>query len=324
MSTASLPTIALAGSTGYLGSQVLKVLTSSAFRPSFKDVIVLKRPSRTAGTSNEDNTSSSDSIYTTRYYDESDLAASLTDVTVLVNTIGSAGHPFKNALVRSLPSVPTLKLYIPSEFGVDHTVHDFPHQEWDHKKSHYALARELLDPRGVKICRIFIGLFTEASIGPWFAFNTRDAIYEAVGSADVPVSFTSLEDTGRVIAALAKLPTTQIPEQIHVASNTLTIREMASIMESAGSSPIDIRTIDLETYKKETLQEGTSDPSKYLRFLMGEGMINHTATNEGLGNDNELVNPNGQAWTWKTMQMYAEETKGRPWGDYAWNPDGVK
>lgn len=272
--TTNLPTVALAGSTGYLGSQVLKVLTSPTFRSSFKEVVVLKRRKSSSEPSQHSNPGSSD-VYTTRYYDESNLPASLQDIDVLINTIGPTGHNFKDALLRAIPSSPTVKLYIPSEFGVDHTVHDFPHEEWNHKKSHYDLAQQIL-PSTTKVCRIFIGLFTEASIGPWFAFDTKNAVYEAVGSADVPVSFTSLEDTGRVIARVASMPLDQVPPQIHVASDTLTIRELAHVMEEAGSDPIQVKEVDLASYKEAVLKEGTTDPSKYLRFLMGEENINHT------------------------------------------------
>lgn len=316
MSSPPLPTIALAGSTGYLGSQVLKVLTSPAFRSSFKDVVVLQRPS-----SKQPSGSDNENTYTTRVYDESNLAASLQDVTVLINTIGPTGHPFKDALLRASASIPTLQLYVPSEFGVDHTIHDFSHEEWNHKKSHYDLARSTL-PSNVRICRIFIGLFIEASIGPWFGFDTKNATYEAIGSADVPVSFTSLEDTGRAIASIACMPLGEIPEQVHVSSETLTIRELAKIMEEAGSDPIEIREIDLQEYKQGVIEEGTTDPSKYLRFLMGEGKINHTK--QAMGNDNDLVNPGEKFWRWKEMKEYAEETKGRPWSDYDWNAVDVE
>lgn len=318
-STTNLPTVALAGSTGYLGSQVLTVLTSPAFRPSFNDVVVLKR--KKPSSDSEDSHSTSSNLYTIRYYDESNLSASLQDIDVLINTIGPTGHSFKDALLRAIPSSPTVKLYIPSEFGVDHTVHDFPHEEWNHKKTHFSLAQEILSSK-TKVCRIFIGLFTEASIGPWFAFDTKNAIYEAVGSADMPISFTSLEDTGRVIARVASMPLDQIPPQIHVASDTLTIKELARIMEDAGSDPIRIEEVDLARYKETVIREGTTDPSKYLRFLMGEGKINHTQ--QGLGNDNELVNPGERLWKWKSMKEYAEDTKGRPWVDYEWDAGSVK
>lgn len=315
MASSPLPTIALAGSTGYLGSQVLKVLTSTTFRSSFKDVIVLKR------SSSKPQSESANDTYTTRIYDESDLSASLQDVNVLISTVGPTGHPFKDALLRSIPLCPNIALYIPSEFGVDHTAHDFPHEEWNHKKSHYDLAKSIL-PSHVKVCRIFIGLFIEASIGPWFAFDTKNAIYKAVGSADVPVSFTGLEDTGKVIASVARLPLEKVPEQVHVASDTLTIRELAKVMEEAGSDPIEIREVDLQKYKKGVIDEGTTDPSKYLRFLMGEGKVNHTA--KGMGNDDELVNPGESVWKWKTMKEYADENKGRPWNDYDWDAANVK
>ena len=49
---------------------------------------------------------------------------------------------------------------------------------------------------------------------------------------------------------------------------------------------------------------------------MGEGKIKHTI--DGLGNDDELVNPGQSLWTWRTMRQYAEEQGGRPWADINW------
>ncbi|MGG6497934.1 UNVERIFIED_CONTAM: hypothetical protein NY603_33920, partial [Bacteroidetes bacterium 56_B9] len=82
------------------------------------------------------------------------------------------------------------------------------------------------------------------------------------------------------------------------------------------SSPIAVKEIELNEYKRRAIAENVPDPMKYLRFLMGEGKINHTES--GLGNDNELVNPGQSLWKWKTVSEYAKEVNGRPWADYDW------
>ncbi|KAF7114703.1 hypothetical protein CNMCM5793_009654 [Aspergillus hiratsukae] len=253
---------------------------------------------------------------TVRKYDEDNLPAALEDVDVLVNTIGASGHAFKEKLLRALPST-GVQVYFPSEFGVDHYVHDFPHGEWDQKKRHFELARELIPL--VKVCRVFCGLFLEDSIGPWFGFDTARGKYESVGSAKSLVSFTGLEDVGRAVASLAAMPLMSIPDVVHIAGDTRSIEEIARVMEGAGAGSIEVTEVDLVKYKEETTRKVSNDPARYLRFLMGENKINNTPS--GLGSDNELVNRQETTWRWKTMEDLAKSTNGRPWKDVQWPPE---
>lgn len=309
----SLPTVALVGASGHLGQHVSKALLSPTFRGSFSKVIFLKRRSSTQ--SSEDKVDGAE----TRHFDESTLGAALQDIDVLISTVGPSGHDFKDSLIKAITNS-KVKLYIPSEFGVDHTIHDFRHAEWDRKKHHYDITKTAIPQ--TKVCRIFIGLFTEDSIGPWFGLDTKNGVFETIGSPDQVVSFTSLHDVGNVVAQVARMPVEDVPTQLRVSGDALTIRQLAEVMESASKSSIQYKELDLEQYKKETLAEGTTDPSKYLRFLMGEGKINHTVS--GQGNGNELVNPGQRHWRWKTMKQYAEETGGRPWNDIEWSVDSIK
>lgn len=309
---ASLKSVAIAGASGTLGKHVLSAFLQPEFRSSFSEIIVLKRPSA----------SSKSDVYqdregaTIRTYDDSNLTAALEGVDVLISTVGPQGHEFKEKLVRAIPES-NVELYIPSEFGVDHDVHDFDHAEWDQKKHHVEVAKTVLTT--TRMCRIFIGLFTEESIGPWFGFNTNKAEYEVVGSADSLVTYTALDDVGRAVASVARLPLEKIPDRIHIAGDTISSSTLARIMEDAGSSTIKIQERDIEAFKNKAMGSRSADPSQFLRFLMGEGKINHTTS--GLGNDNNLVNPNEKFWKWKTMTDYAKETKGRPWADSQWNQD---
>ena len=303
-------TVALVGASGHLGKEVAKALLSSTFRASYANVVFLKR--RPANDSGKESIEGVE----VRYYDDDTLAQALQGVDVLINTVGPAGHDFKDKLIDAI-SHSAIQLYLPSEFGVDHTVHDFPHREWDRKKHHYDKAMAVI-PK-TKVCRVYIGLFLEDSIGPWFGFDTKRGKYESVGLPDKLTSFTSLGDVGNVVAQIARTPVEQIPETLHISGDALTIRQLAAAMEHAGSSPIQIKEIDLDDFKQKAVAEGTQDPAKCLRFLMGEGKIDHTMS--GLGNDNELVNPSQRNWQWKTVAQYAKETGGRPWADLDWSAD---
>ena len=79
-------------------------------------------------------------------------------------------------------------------------------------------------------------------------------------------------------------------------------------------SEISVKTIDATEYRRKTIESGERDPAGYLRFLIGNGSIDHCSKVEGgIGNDNELVNPGGARWKWKSMANYAAEIHGRPW-----------
>ena len=226
---------------------------------------------------------------------------------------GPNGHAFEDDLVRSLPRT-TVKLYFPSEFGADYTIHDFSQPEWDRRRRHYDLATETLSPGNTKICRVFVGLLLEDSVGPWFGFDTKNGHYESIGKEGVGrTTYTSKDDIGRAVAALASLPVWEVPEIVHLAGDSLTMNEVAKVMTEAGAGEIEVSSIELESYKEATLQSRKETPEGHLRFLMGEGKLDHS--HSGLGNDNDMVNRKQQRWRWKTVSDLAQETVGRPWGD---------
>jgi len=250
-----------------------------------------------------------------RTYDERNLAAALQDVDVVVNTIGPSGHHFKEQLLRSLPQT-NVNLYFPSEFGVNHYIHDFEHEEWDAKKHHYKLATELIP--NIKICRVYAGLFLEDSIGPWFGFNTKDGKYEAVGDATRLCSYTSIYDVGKAVAILASKLPAELPAEIQLNGDAKSFAEIAEMMKDAGAGSIDVSSIPLESYKQDVLAKPSPTPERYLRFLIGEGKIDHSEN--GLGNHNALVQSNESFGRWMTIRDLATETNGRPWADTPWPP----
>lgn len=312
MASATRPVVAIAGATGHLGKHVTTAFLSSAFHDKFSEIILLSRQESSLFQPTEVRAGVK---VTTRRYDEDNLEEALRGVQILVNTVGPAGHAFKTRIAQALPRT-DVRIYFPSEFGVDHYGHDFAHLEWYEKKKHLANAQPVVSH--LKICRVFCGLFLEDSIGPWFGLDTKNGKYTSVGSPRSPISFTSLTDVGKTVASLATRPEEQIPEIVHVGGDTRSIAEIAEIMQAAGAGNVDVGEIAYQEYKAKTTAKESWDPAAYLRFLMGDGSINHTAA--GLGNDNELVNPGQRLWKWKTMGDLAKDTKGQPWKDTIWPP----
>lgn len=304
----SLPTIAIAGASGHLGRHITAAVTSTQFSCYFSKVVLLTRkdPSEFA------STSATPSNVVSRQYNEADLTGALHDVNILVDAVGPAGHSFKERIARVIPQTP-VHVYFPSEFGVDHYIHDFPHPEWNQKKKHLALCTQLFGSK-VKICNVFCGLFLEDSIGPWFGFDTKNAKYDSVGLAGTPISFTALDDTGKTVARLATLPAEEIPNTVHISGDTKSFREIADCMTAAGGGKIEINELDLKEFKEKAVTQATSDPAPCLRFLMGEGKIDHTVPG-GLGNNNAVVNPGENLWKWKSMMELGNATGGRPWSN---------
>ncbi|KAM0345661.1 hypothetical protein ACHAPU_006315 [Fusarium lateritium] len=306
---ATLPTVAIAGATGNLGAKVTEGFLQPPFRERFDDVIVLAR-SRSPKVEHLIKHGAS-----LRLYAEDNLKEALDGVDVLINTVGPSGHHFKEALLRSIPGS-SVKLYFPSEFGVDHYVHDFPHEEWDAKKAHFRLASELISD--ISICRVYAGLFLEDSIGPWFGFNTKRGRYEAVGDPTQKTSYTSMYDVGKALTILACQPVASIPPEVHLSGDSKSITEIAELMEANGAGRIQVTSVPLETYKADVLAKPSPTPERYLRFLMGEGKIHHS--HDGIGNQNVIVQVNGGVSTWMSMSQLAKQARGRPWAEAEWEP----
>ncbi|KAF4972236.1 hypothetical protein FSARC_1133 [Fusarium sarcochroum] len=307
LSSLRLDRYAIAGATGNLGAKVTEGFLQPSFRDRFSDVILLAR-SRSPNAEKLVQHGAS-----LRLYAENNLGEALTGVDVLINTVGPTGHHFKEALLRSIVGS-DVKLYFPSEFGVDHYVHDFSHDEWDAKKAHFQLASELIP--NVRTCRVYAGLFLEDSIGPWFGFDTKRGRYEAVGDPDQKTSYTSMYDVGRALAILASQPVDTIPPEVHLSGDSKSMTEISELMEANGAGSIHVTSVPLESYKAGVLARPSATPERYLRFLMGEGKIQHSI--DGIGNQNGIVQVTGGLSIWMSISQFASETKGRPWGEAEW------
>jgi len=122
-----------------------------------------------------------------------------------------------------------------------------------------------------------------------------------------------MRDVGRALAVLATLPPSDLPAVVHLSGDSKSMAEIASIMEAADprKEHIEVTRVALESYKAQVLANPRPTPEKYLRFLMGEGCIDHTAV--GLGNNNALFESAEGFEGWRSMKELAAESNGKPW-----------
>lgn len=313
------PTIAITGCTGALGSHVTNTLLSSEYKSKYTSVILLSR--KPTEQTQEWTSQGATHIALGDSPSPSDLKAALKGVTILVSAINTAGASLRDALVQVLPET-EVKLYFPSEFGVDHMLHDFQMREWDGKKKHLKLAREVCKPAGIKVCRVFIGLFLEDAFGEWYGYGKAERdesgreriVVEAVGDLDSVVSYTSLGDVGKVITVLStEVSVGDVPESLRLAGSSSSMREVSKVIyeqnKSRGTSVV-LRKRDGAKMKEELIAEKSTDSLKYLRFLMGDGSIDYRNKQDGgLGNDNEVVNPGEKYFKWMTWQEQLKESQ---------------
>ncbi|KEF52981.1 uncharacterized protein A1O9_10888 [Exophiala aquamarina CBS 119918] len=308
------PVIAIAGATGHLGTWLVESFLSKDLFPQPPGLVLLSRR-HTPRTKAWETLGAQ-----VRILDEGGDIGELTDALegadVLINAISSSGMQLSDDLVHALPKT-TVKLYFPSEFGVDHTIHNFSIPEWDGKKKHFELTQRVLAGSEVLLCRLFVGLFLHAGIGPWFGLHTSKNVYQGIGSLDRPISYTDLGDVAKVISLLAKevLDGHKVPQNLRIGGTHSSFRRTAEAMEEAGAGTIELRSVELEGFRNKALGRpyNERDAIVFLRFLMGDGGINYRHKDEGgLGNDNETINPNQKYFKWKTMEQFARETGGQP------------
>ncbi|KAJ6262903.1 hypothetical protein Dda_1461 [Drechslerella dactyloides] len=293
----SLPVIAVAGGTGTLGKELVSALLDPQLRSKYKDIIILTRDANTPRLAEWIQRGVLVRKYATE--DVQSAVEALSGVDVLVNTIASRDDGFKSKLAAAIvSSSSSVKLYFPSEFGVDHYLHDFQHPEWDKKKAHFEAVAQR---KNLKICRVFPGLFLEHSVGPWYGLDPKTGKYEFVGTGDNPISYTSIVDLGRAVAsAITSIPIADFPENLYFSGDLVSLREITNMLSASGVAPAaEISSLELPAFKAKTIATHGLDPAWYLRFLMAEGKIDNASRN-----DNELVNPEERFWKWKKMKEH--------------------
>ncbi|KIO26445.1 hypothetical protein M407DRAFT_74465 [Tulasnella calospora MUT 4182] len=299
-------TVAILGATGDLGLRVVRRFLSPEYSPSqVSSVKFFTRNPSSAG-AQELKTLGAEPI-------EGEVtAAGLKGVDVFISMIGGATDvDYMNKYAKAAVDA-GVKVYIPSEFGIDHRGDNgFHHELFDGKEAHYHYASSISGGK-LKIVSLYVGMFLEDmfSLGATLGVDTKNAVYTSLGSADTPISFNSREDISSStvrISVLAAADPNSVPDFTRINGSAASYNQLAALVGKARGTDIKVVEVDDAEGKKQLClrYQLANRTVFYLRYGYGHGLMDFTKDNE-----NEILNPGQKYSKWKTMEEWVEETKG--------------
>jgi hypothetical protein len=157
---------------------------------------------------------------------------------------------------------------------------------------------------------VFGKTVSNTSFGPWFGMNTKKGVWEPIGSSTTPSAYTMLEDVGKAVASLSRLPPSEVPDHVRIVGSNISFKDASEAMTTISGQTIKLKEVELAPFKAKTTEKTEGDPASFIRFIMGEGKLDFSQ------NENEIANPGETLWQWKTVQEYAKHVGGKPWIEY--------
>ncbi|KAJ7661594.1 NAD-P-binding protein [Mycena polygramma] len=153
-------------------------------------------------------------VRTVSYEEPATILAALEDVDVLICTIGFAAIDAENILYDQAKKAPSLKLFVPSEYGAR-----------SDKMSDRVFAvketfRQKLIADRIKYTVFYTGFWADFDLRPmilkdWFGIDLEGGIVHKWHDWDTPLSFTTQMDIARFVAhALVYLPRSHLEDKI--------------------------------------------------------------------------------------------------------------
>ncbi|KAG8882833.1 hypothetical protein FRB97_007657 [Tulasnella sp. 331] len=292
-------TIAIVGATGYLGPSVAKAFLN-LHPETFSRVVILTRNPKS------DSAKALEVLGADLLQVNGPIhAGALKGVDVLVNVLGTGVPVEESDALFKEAAASGVKVYFPSEYGIDHR--DGPQNHiWFYEKERHSTAARNEAPGQLKVIKLYIGMFTEIVFAPFFGLDNENGVYTSLGAgaSDKKVSITSTADVGAAVARLSILAVADsksVPDQVRISGDNKSFKELAEVVGQATGKTIKV----VEEPAEETNDKDGEDLpalARLLRLNFAHGSVDFSKEN-----DNELVNPGQKYWTWKTTEVYARD-----------------
>jgi hypothetical protein len=148
----------------------------------------------------------------------------------------------KKALLEAMAGA-GVKVYIPSEFGTNHYITNYPDNKTFAPKAHHL---EDAKARIPKVCAIFTSLIMEMAFFKGLGFDNQKEVWSIVGDGDVPVSLTAREDVGHFTteaAIIAYQHPDKVPERVIISTVTMTFQEYAATFDKYSTTGNKIKIV---------------------------------------------------------------------------------
>ncbi|KAK7678618.1 hypothetical protein QCA50_018341 [Cerrena zonata] len=218
---------------------------------------------------------------------------------------GSITLANKQAIIEELAGTDVIIELLPADLGIFRVVEEIVKEIQPKvvKSDHSTKIREF----GVKVVDIYTSLFA----------IPESALYEVVGQVGInkeentatlygppqtKVAISFLPDIGNAVASLASIEPLKLPNSIRIQSDEVSYADIIIRYEVDHNIKLKVNQIDgqqaLKSAQEKYSKLKTFGPGDFFFYLTLFGGL---GTDNGLSyssNDDELVNPNGQLWSW--------------------------
>lgn len=261
--------VALAGANGYVGKALTNALLDAGFQPR-----LLTRPSSLESATLQEFKSRGASLHGISYDDQASIVQALTGVDALVSTVGAEALVSAQVpLVKAAKSA-GVKLFWPSEFGVDFE-EDSPSPLVKSKK----IVMKTLQEEGLPSAILNNGGFPEYCFIPPLGFSFAEKKVTIWGDGNAKVSWTTVASVGRWLAGVLKsAPIEQLQnKKFNITGEVATLNEVVKLWEKKHNDKlqVDYRPV------KELDDRIAADPNDFLAVLpkaWADGQVEIRAT----------------------------------------------
>ncbi|KAL5476963.1 hypothetical protein ACEPAI_3149 [Sanghuangporus weigelae] len=227
------------------------------------------------------------------YTSPSSLESALSDIDVLISTLGLLGIGHQTALATSAKAA-GVKLFVPSDFGSD------PHGQTQNPIFAQKVAiQQKLKELSLPYATFYTGLFTEKVLVSNYAaalgLNFATGEFSIPGSGTADISWTTAGDAAQfVVYALAALPREKIEWRIfRIEGDRLSFDEIASVWEKHSGNASTVSHRPRITFE-EAVQKNPMDFISLFILALDDGLLT-------VGNPGDLSNSDYPGWKSKKV-----------------------
>jgi len=293
------PHVALIGSTGYLGQEIVPIFANAANEGQFASFRIFASSASKADALTS-LASEKVKVVEVDYSVKETLEGALRGVDVLVSALGIGGTEVVEKNLIHAAVAAGVKVYFPSEWGSDLEISPYSSPLLDRKTQHVEEAREA----GLKTVIFVIGLFSELILSPVFGFWTPPNTLNIPDVGSHRVAFTSKNHIVQYAlraVILAFQDPKNFPDKIRVWDEDGTWDEYAVAIERALGTTIDRNYIPRDQLKKDFETQPTI--GALANLLTADDLYDYTE------NHNELLNPGEKYFKRQSIAEHLKESR---------------
>lgn len=280
----SLPIVTIIGVNGAIGPFAVQALSSPTFNSKVaKPIRIVTSNAEKAKSSIPELASPDYEIITSANIITGEgLDKAFKDASIVVNL---TGHTFSHNKIVDAAAAAKVKVYVPSEFGIDNANTLPPYEKlFASKQDATNYARSL---NAFKVVSVFTGLFTEWAfqIPGLGGLISKDTLVKY--KPDSPSVTVSLVNIGQVVAAIAAKSNSpsEIPDKVYLKGGEITAAKVAELYTKYTGIKLNIvekPESDIVDPAIKVIETGPTNASEFLtvlRAMLTTGKVQHEAKN---------------------------------------------